>query len=309
MRKLTLNEVYDEFIAEKIAKGLMPETLAHYGRAYNLLDAYMRENRLKYFTRLTATDWRGYMCWLNDGRRKTVSINTYLRGTRTIVLFSKSKYSAPDFVPKFMRDTKTFKQVYSDAQLATLTKEPAVYSYTETRGWALTCLLLYSSPREKSIINIRIGDIDFNAGELSIRHLKNRDVIILPLVEEIQAVLKKYLAVREARLQALGVRDNGYLFFNRAGGKMTRFQLYDAHREYNRKRGVDKKGVHIFRNTFAKLMIRAGCDAFTLQRWMCHDDLRSTKRYIDLFSQDLAHTVRKYNPLLQISAGTGNTAK
>jgi integrase/recombinase XerD len=302
MKKLTLNTVYEKFLLEKTAKNLTPETLFHYERAHKLLNDHMIENELKYFTRLTSDDWLQFMRRLNDGRRLPVTVNTYLRGARAIVLFSKAKYGAPDFAPTLMNAAQNVKDVYSDAQLAALIKEPEPgdRSFSEIRAWAMTCLLLYSSLRIKSIINIHIEDIDFHAMELTVRQLKNKKISILPLIDEMLAAFEKYLAARGNYIAELGAADNGYLFVNNAGGKMTRHQLYSTHKYYNRRRGVEKKGIHIFRNTFAKLMVRAGCDAFTLQRWMCHADLKSTKLYIELFSRDLFMTVRKYSPLLQI---------
>jgi integrase/recombinase XerD len=300
MKKLTLKEVYDEFLAERVAKNLTPETLFHYERAYKLLDVYMRESGIKYFTRLTSVGWTGFMRYLNNGRRKPVTVNTYLRGARAIVLFAKAAHGAPDFAPLLTSETESVKEVYSDAQLVALLKEPKSRSFAEMRGWTLTNFLLYSCLREKSLINIRVDDLDFEAGEMTVRQLKNKKVVVLPLTSEIIRVLKKYLVAREAYLHRHDAVENGYLFINRAGAKMTRFQIYSAQRCYNKRRGVDKKGVHIFRNTFAKIMIRNGCDAFTLQRWMCHADLESTKRYVVLFSRDLFVTVRKYNPLITL---------
>ncbi len=78
---------------------------------------------------------------------------------------------------------------------------------------------------------------------------------------------------------------------------MSRYVLYDVQKQFNKSRGVGKTGVHIFRNTFGKLMVKNKCDLFTMQKWFTHDDIKSTKRYIDMYAEDLFETVYEFNPL------------
>ena len=72
-------------------------------------------------------------------------------------------------------------------------------------------------------------------------------------------------------------------------------------RQYNRSRGVEKTSIHLFRHTFAKMYIQAGGDPFRLQKLLNHKDLTMTRRYVNLYSNDLSLDYDKLNPLEQLS--------
>lgn len=113
-------------------------------------------------------------------------------------------------------------------------------------------------------------------------------------------IVKEYLDFRAYYLYTKKIRDTGFFFFNvNTGHPINRHGLYKIQSLYNLSRGVDKTGLHIFRNNFAKLMIQNGADAFTLQRWMTHSHIKSTEVYVRLYSNDLRRTVDRYNPFEQ----------
>ncbi|MFO7544328.1 MAG: tyrosine-type recombinase/integrase [Trueperaceae bacterium] len=59
---------------------------------------------------------------------------------------------------------------------------------------------------------------------------------------------------------------------------------------------VRKKGPHTFRHTFAVEFIRAGGDAFTLQRLLGHATLDMTCQYVHLADSDLRAAHYKFAP-------------
>jgi integrase/recombinase XerD len=297
MKHLTIDEIYGQFKRFNAAKSLELETVEHYDRAYCQLKSFMDEKELRYFTKLTQNDWFDIMLWLQRDDRKPVTVNTYLRGMRRLVNFSAEEFSAPRLKPVFMKAREEVRPAYPQEQVLRIIKAPKRYGFKETRGWALTCFLLYSSLREKSVLNIRINDIDFISGEFFVRQLKNGQVIILPFAETITHIIKTYLEVRSDYLRDNGLSDSGYLFIRNSGEKMSRYVLYDVQKKFNESRGVNQKGVHVFRNTFAKLMTKNKSDLFTLQKWMTHNSVKSTKRYLDMYTRDLFDTVYEYNPI------------
>ncbi len=296
-QKKTADEVYAEFIRLAQAKNLAEETLAHYDRGYNLLKQFMQVNGVEYFTDFGQDDWLDLIGWLQNGKRKAVTINTYLRGMRPLFLFSRKKYNFPNVDFVFLKEMVDVRTAYAEEQILKLIREPLEHSFLATRGWAATCMLLYSALREKSILNMKVCDIDFSSGEIAIRHLKTNKPKILPLAGTMLRVFRLYLEERAAYLRQNRFSDPEWVFINRSGKKMTRDSFYAMQKRHNLSRGVAKTGLHVFRNTFAKMMIHNKCDIFTLQQWMCHREIKSTKRYIDLYTRDLHNTVNEYNPL------------
>jgi len=54
---------------------------------------------------------------------------------------------------------------------------------------------------------------------------------------------------------------------------------------------------HVFRHTFAKRNILAGMDAFSLAALLGHQDLTVTRRYVNLWGNDLEVKAKQYSTL------------
>jgi integrase/recombinase XerD len=67
------------------------------------------------------------------------------------------------------------------------------------------------------------------------------------------------------------------------------------------KKVMDFNGVrlsaHTFRHTFAVRMVKAGADAFTVQKMLRHTALSMTMRYVNLYGTALKEQNDKFNPL------------
>jgi len=59
---------------------------------------------------------------------------------------------------------------------------------------------------------------------------------------------------------------------------------------------ASKVGPHTFRHTFAVEFIRAGGDAFSLQRLLGHTTLEMTRRYVHLAQTDLRTAHKRFSP-------------
>ena len=63
---------------------------------------------------------------------------------------------------------------------------------------------------------------------------------------------------------------------------------------------MSRTGRHIYRNTFAKIWILNGGDAFRLQKILGHSSIEMTKRYIEMYSDDLRVNMEELNPIYSI---------
>jgi integrase/recombinase XerD len=69
--------------------------------------------------------------------------------------------------------------------------------------------------------------------------------------------------------------------------------LYD----YNKRRGVEKTGIHRYRHTFAKQWIINGGNVVSLSKLLGHSSLDITENYIHLLVSDIAEQVNEFNVL------------
>ncbi len=103
-------------------------------------------------------------------------------------------------------------------------------------------------------------------------------------------ILSEYLMFRKGE-------DDDYLFCNQYGEQATTDSIKHAITKYNKTHGVNRTSLHAFRHTFAKKCVLNNVNVFVLQRLLGHTDIKVTKEYVDLYADDLAVNIDKYNPL------------
>ena len=135
-----------------------------------------------------------------------------------------------------------------------------------------------------------MSDIDFDTQTLNLRHTKNHEALIIPLSKSILAILKKYIRISS--------RDkDDWLFCNVYGDKLIKSTISHDLVEYNRRRGVDKTGIHRWRHTFAKYWVLNGGSVVVLSRLLGHSDLKITQRYVNLLVSDIKKEVEEIDIL------------
>jgi integrase/recombinase XerD len=200
------------------------------------------------------------------------------------------------YLPKqkldLMKADKDIKETYTDEELALLLKKPDIKkcSFAEYRNWVLVNYFLATGNRVSTVVNIRIGDIDFANGMISLTKTKNRKAQTVPLAQTMQRILQEYLAYRQ------GNADD-FLFCSQYGKPFTRDGVQSAIHDFNTRRGVTKTSVHLFRHTFAKKWIMSGGDIFRLQKLLGHSSLDIVKEYVNIFGADLKEQYDTFNPL------------
>lgn len=299
--RILLTKAYQSFTRRLLAKGVQPETQVHYQRAYNMLQLYFKTHGLKYVNSFGEDDWYDLTLWLAQDRNP-VTVNTYLRGIKSILKYSCEKYGVPKIDNyQMMKVPEREKEIYSAEDIQKLIASPTGYDFVEVRGWMLSCLLVFCAPRAKTICSLKVSDFDLHRKELHLRCLKSKKIVIFPLTDKFVSVIERYLIARSYHIKSHNLDDGGaFLCDKNTGLPVTRYGLYKMQSAYNLSRGVNKTGLHVFRNNFAKSMIENGCDAFTLQRWMTHQHIKSTEIYVNLYSDDLRKTIDAYNPFQKI---------
>ena len=288
-----MKEAIPRFVISQTAKGVSEKTIANY---YNHFDCLAKH--LDYsipFNQLTNSELDAMIVSLRKSGLAHNSISSYLRVFRTFLKWARQEGLTTLELPNF-KDKETIKETYSDEELkALLTKPKADSDFCEYRNWVIINFLLNCGCRASTIRNIQNRDIDLQTKQVRFRHTKNGKIQIIPLCNLMTNILRDYIAVR-------GGEPTDYLFCNLYGEMLTENALRLAIAKYNRKRGVYKTSVHLFRHTFArKYLIDCGGDAFTLQRLLGHSTLNMTKHYCSIFDADITDNYDNFSPLAQIT--------
>jgi site-specific recombinase XerD len=140
----------------------------------------------------------------------------------------------------------------------------------------LIALMYGCGLRRYELLNIRIEDVDLDRKMLHIRQGKDRKDRYVPLGDNLQYALQKYLAVIKPHIWLFnGNGPNGTL--QRFSENGVRWIIAET-----RKRSGIKKHVtsHILRHTYATHLLEMGTDIITLKDLLGHSNIQTTMIYL-----------------------------
>jgi len=286
---VTLREAFDDFIADKQYQGVSPATVSFYRRNWS---HFIRDTGLETVEELTPGVIRSWLL-AHHGVTPT-TLATYDRSLRvTLNWFEQRGYvpvSPMKSLPK-RRTPRTTVDTFTMAEAQAILKT-AKGSRHPKRNAALVTVLLDTGLRIGEAIGLALDDINWIEGYLRVDGKTGPRVV--PFGRRSKAALKAYID-RERRAASPRVRK---VFLTRSGAEMSVDAGCQQVSAMVKIAGasVRKAGPHTFRHTFAVEFIRAGGDAFTLQRLLGHSTLDMTRRYVHLADCDLRAAHKRFAP-------------
>lgn len=292
---LTIENVFELFIRKCRVKNLTELSINSYRN--KIIHFYEFIDNSKPITDINIDVVDEYILWLKDNTKANdITINSYLRSLRAFLYYAMECGYIPKFKISLIKAEKKLKETYTDEELERLLEKPDINncSFSTYKTWVFENYLLGTANRISTALSIKIGDINFESGIITLTKTKNRRQQIIPLSNTLSDILREYIDIR-------GGNKEDYLFCNDYGAKSSERTYQQLVQRYNIKRNVNKTSCHCFRHTFAKKWILAGGDIFRLQKMLGHSDLTVTKEYVNMFGQDLQLDFEKFNPLDRIN--------
>lgn len=235
------------------------------------------------------------------------TVNHYLRSYRSFGNFCEAEgYIPVGFTCPIKEIDPPIKDIYTEAELRRLLKEPSIENFVAYRSYAIITLILTTGARSNTILNIKVGDFDAETGYITFNTTKAHTTVREGLDPQCVDVLRKYV---ERWRSFENTKSTDYLFCNFYEGQMSRGTLVKSIKEYNNDRGVQKSSLHLFRHTFAKMWITSGGDIIALAKVLTHSELEMVKRYANLYSSDLKAEVSEHSALAQVGSRKGQSIK
>lgn len=145
------------------------------------------------------------------------------------------------------------------------------------RDQALLELMYATGMRASEVIELEMDSIDLQVGTVRCVGKGNKERI-LPLYEQAQEALKRYLEKGRARLTR--GRDEDVVFVNHRGRPLTRQGLWLIVKEYAEAAGLDREVTpHTLRHSFATHLLEGGAGLRELQQLLGHSSISSTQIY------------------------------
>jgi integrase/recombinase XerD len=293
----TLQEGKEEFIVDCKIRNLSATTIKSYEECFDYFIQYVESQfeNINIYNDINKITLDNYIINMQENNLKDTTINIRLRSIRCVLYYFMKNGYIEQFKINQIKENEKIPELYTDKEIEKLLKKPNLKkcTFAEYRTWAIINFFVATGVRSRSLRNIKIQDLDFDNDLIYVRVTKNRKLLIIPMGKAIKKVLFEYLKVR-------GGEKEDYLFCNLEGEQLTKNALNNIISKYNRKRGVERTGIHLFRHYFAKNYIQNGGNALKLQKILGHSTLEETQRYVDLFGQDLQKDFDNFSPLDKI---------
>lgn len=299
MKKMTLQQDTQMTLADGCKKhyeycrqrNLREGTLLHYQQGYNHFCSYFGADMP--LSEITKSKYNDYIEYQRDNLDNEITLKTYVKDFATVLHFLMEEGYIEPFKTQSIKASGTHVETYTDEELQVLLRKPNLKTCTfrEYESWVIVNFLFSTGVRRRSLINIRISDIDFENALVTIRVTKNGKVLIIPLNKTMITILQEFLKHRQHKSK------DDWLFCNVYGKKLLKDTLYHILWDYNKGRGIETTGIHRYRHTFAKQWILNGGNVVALSRLLGHSNLNITQNYINLLTTDLSKQVDEINLL------------
>ena len=168
-------------------------------------------------------------------------------------------------------------------------------TYEGTRNRAIIETLYSCGLRVSELINLSIQNLFLDIGFVKVLGKGSKERLV-PIGSSAIKFINMYN--NEYRKSMKIIRGNeGFLFLNRRGKKLTRNMIFLIIKELSRKINLEKNvSPHTFRHSFATHMIEGGADLRAVQDMLGHESITTTEIYTHLNKEYLREVVKKFHP-------------
>jgi site-specific recombinase XerD len=175
----------------------------------------------------------------------------------------------------------------------------------DLRDRAILEMLYGTGLRRAELLNLALYDLNLEAGTLHVRLGKGGQDRIIPVVDSLKGMLKRYL--EEARPKLAKAGETHLFVSSRAGGrKLDPSDIARIVTKAARKAGIAKPITpHALRHGCATHLLKGGADIRQIQKLLGHRRLSSTEVYTHVEVSDLAQVLSRCHPRGKRGQGRG----
>ena len=275
-----MEEHIDNFLDYiKVEKNFSDNTELNYGIDLEEFKKYLKSKRVSY-TNLKYEDILRYIKYLKEEcDYNPSSINRHLSSLRSFYNYLLLNNVVTSNPFKLVRSQK--KELKLPNYMKYSEFEDMINSIPDdTLGIRNRCIfevLLCSGARVSELISIKVDDIDFSSCSIKVLGKGNKERLIF-LNEHAIDSLNNYLD--NSRDELLGKKTSNKLFINHIGGDLTTRGVRDIIDNIIKKAALNIKVTpHMFRHTFATMLLNEGCSLKSVQELLGHANLSTTSIY------------------------------
>lgn len=294
LQDITIEQAKNLFIQNQLSKGISAKTIKNAEDSiakFLLVSHIFPSEQIDHVKYITVQD---FIMKLQSNYQSISTKNLYLSHLRVFLYWCMEQGYMEQFKIRLLKGQSSAIKFFTEEEVNKLLVQPKRdCSFYEDRTYTIICFIYSTGARANTVLNLKVKDLDFKNRTITYTHLKNKSVAIIPMSNSLYKILTKYLATWDIK---------EYLFPNGTNEQLSLTALETSLRRYCVKRGVKPRGPHSLRHAFARMYIKSGGDAFSLQKILTHSSMEMTRRYVNLFSEDLRESMNTYNPLDKIKS-------
>lgn len=191
------------------------------------------------------------------------------------------------------KSTQKLPEILTNKEVELLLAQPMCVDAKGYRDKAMLELLYATGIRVTELIELRLADVNLNAG--IIRCESRGKSRIIPLYPKAIKAMEDYITL--VRPQMIAIPDEQALFVNVSGEAMSRQGFWKILKFYQKKAGIEKDITpHTLRHSFAAHLLENGADIHAIQEMLGHSDISSTQVYSQVVKKQLKDIYNKAHP-------------
>ncbi|ACK60767.1 TPA: tyrosine-type recombinase/integrase [Bacillus cereus] len=287
-KKISDEEAYEKFFKDCYLRNLRPATIGYYKNEFHGAKKIINKQLVEWVQKDIED-----LILKSKQLMKVTTINTRLRALRSFYNFlDKNKLidKNPMKNIKLLRDRQKTIETLDNQEIEKLIKTIRKQkTFVGFRDEVILLVFLDTGVRLSELVGINVEDVRYN--KLIIRRTKNLFERTVYLSDTTQERLESYIKVR-------GEVATNKLFISQDNKELNPHSIQTRLTKYGKEAKISKRvSPHTFRHTMAKRMIVSGLDAFSLMHLLGHTDITVTKRYVNLWGQDLEQKHKEYGAL------------
>lgn len=302
-----LRRLVRQWLRWREAQGLAPGTLDNNAHDLRRFIGWVESDRpkLRSLVEIDRQVLEEYVLWLavyesDDGHRLTAS--TRQGDVATLIAFfrwverEKKVLANPAQDLELPKVPKKLPQgVLSSKEVARVLAVPDLETPLGLRDRALLELLYSTGVRNSELRALRVEDLNFAEGLLTVREGKGRKGRVLPMGRVAQRFLERYL--EKVRPELVRSRFEKHVILSKLGKALSKAQLIRFMEATGKKAGLGKPlTCHGLRHTCATHMLRGRADIRHIQELLGHKTLSATEIYTHVAASDLKRVHERCHP-------------
>lgn len=287
--------IIQDFIDYLKSRRVSANTLVSYERDVKQLFKYLKQIDKKMFE-ATTDDIQRYIAFMQTASKSNATISRNIASIKAFYKYLlKNKLVENNIVdtvisPKVEKKDLT---ILSVKEVEKLLEQPKSTDLKGQRDKAMLETLYATGIRVTELINIKVQDVNLNAGHIKVK--KKSKERIIPIGNVAMKCLKDY--INNARPLLIKTEEEDTLFINTNGQQMTRQGFWKILKHYKEEANIEKELTpHTIRHSCAVHLLQNGAEIKIVQEILGHTDVASTIMYTQMADMTLRDAYLKAHP-------------